>query len=124
MYNIYKMSESLYDYDKDSLQSYPVYNYDGDMDKRIKEVRNHLDQWKLNYEILNEGEECEIIRYYYTHPYSKLKYDTIRIRFQDGEEILVPKYNIEADELGNSGYKVIKGTKEIVNYIYQRQLIQ
>ena len=31
--------------------------------------------------------------------------------FEDGEEILVPRYNIDADEVGNSGYKVIKGNK-------------
>lgn len=105
------MSE-LFDYDEDTVKSYPAYNYNGDTDKRKTEVRNHLDQWKLNYEILNEGEEKdEIIRYYYTHPYCKLRFDTIRIVFNDGEEILVPRYNIEADKVGNSGYKVIKGTK-------------
>jgi len=108
------MNES-YDYDKDSLESYPV--YDSDMVKRKEEIRRHLDQWKLNYEILNEGGKDETIRYYYTHQFSKLKYDTIRIVFRDGEEILVPRYNIEADELGNSGYKVIKGSK-VDNKLY------
>jgi len=104
------MSESLFEYDKDSLQSQPVYN-NIEMEKRKKEVRKHLDKWKLNYEIFNEGEENESIRYYYTHPFSKLEYETIRMVFNDGEEILVPRYNIDADKLGNSGYKVIKGSK-------------
>lgn len=104
------MSESLFEYDKDSLQ--PQIFYDNiEMEKRKKEVRKHLDKWKLNYEIFNEGKEHEEIKYYYTHPYSKLKFDTIRMVFEDGEEILVPRYNIDADEVGNSGYKVIKGNK-------------
>tara|TARA_B110000008_G_scaffold89679_1_gene91824 strand:- start:453 stop:971 length:519 start_codon:yes stop_codon:yes gene_type:complete len=104
------MSESLFDYEEDTAKSYPTYKYDENMKERKNEVRKHLDQWQLNSEILNEGDgENEILRYYYTHPYSKLRFDTIRIEFQDGEEILVPKYDPEADRIENSSYKVIKG---------------
>ena len=103
------MSESLFGYKEDNLKSYPVYNYDENMEKRKKEIKKYLEQWNLNYESLNEGEEEEELRrYYYTHPYSKVKFETIRIEFSDGEEILVPKYNEEADKEGNSGYKVKK----------------
>ena len=103
------MSESLFDYEEDSLKSYPTYKYDENMKKRKKEVKKHLDHWKLNYDVFNKGCEDEIVNYYYTHPYSKLRFDTIRIEFGDGEEILVPKYDPEADKLENSSYKVIKG---------------
>ena len=58
------MSESLFDYKEDNLKSYPVYNYDENMDKRKKEINKYLEQWNLNYEILNEGEEEELRRYY------------------------------------------------------------
>ena len=102
------MSESLFDYKEDNLKSYPVYNYDGNMNKKKKEVFKYLNQWELKTEVLNEGEEEEFRRYYYTHPYSKVEFETIRMIFQDGEEILVPKYNEEADKEGNSGYKVKK----------------
>ena len=102
------MSESLFDYKEDNLKSYPVYNSDENMDERKQEINKYLEQWKLNYDIFNEGEEEELRRYYYTHPYSKVRFDTIRIEFRNGEEILVPKYNEEADKEGNSGYKVMK----------------
>lgn len=102
------MSESLFDYKEDNLKSYPVYNYDGNMDKKKKEVYKHLNRWELQVEVLNKGEEEELRRYYYIHPYSKVEFETIRMVFQDGEGILVPKYNEEADKEGNSGYKVKK----------------
>lgn len=101
------MSEGLYFYEDSEYYKTHVLNYEG-VEKRKEEVRKYLEDWKLCEENLSNEEENEVVKYYYRHPYSKLLFDVIKIKFEDGEEIMVPKYNSESDDDKNSGYKVIK----------------
>jgi len=97
------MSEGLYFYEDGEYYKTYLSN-DEEVEKRKEEVKKYLEDWKLCEENLSN----EIVKYYYRHPYSKLLFDVIKIKFKDGEEIMVPKYNSESDNDKNSGYKVIK----------------
>tara|TARA_B100000424_G_C22941418_1_gene501014 strand:- start:3211 stop:3732 length:522 start_codon:yes stop_codon:yes gene_type:complete len=102
------MSETLfgevdYDYNLDNQKEYPVINED-DIAKRKKEVIKYLEGWTLR----KEKEDDITSRQYFNHEASKLNYDVIRIEYEDGDSILVPKYNPDSDLDGNSGYRMVK----------------
>ena len=76
-------------------------NFDGEIEKKKRRVEKNLQEWELI--------EDKVTNYkYYKHAYSKTKFGVLRMHFKDGTYIDVPRYEMECDEPGNSGFKVVK----------------
>jgi len=75
--------------------------FDVFVEKKRQKVLKELEDWELF--------EDPVTGYtYYKHPFSKIKFGVLRMHFRDESYIDVPRYEIECDDAGNSGYKMIK----------------
>ena len=85
----------------DEAKSYPRVINEELVELKKKEVMKYLEGWTLHT-------DEETGEYYFKHEASKLKYEVVRMHYDDNESQLVPRYNPDSDLAGNAGYRIVK----------------